>query len=85
MSVAPRIAFLASNTEAAQQARALLTKAGSPVTASMLRDLQAGLRVEALQIVGDMVHRAHRNGLPVPRLEAAWAHLQAYGAGRTAR
>ena len=66
-------------------ARGHLTRTGSPVTASMLRDLQAGLRVEALQIVGDMVHRAHRNGLPVPRLEAAWAHLQAYGAGRTAR
>ena len=69
----------------ARTARAGLTRAGSPVTASMLRDLQAGLRVEALQIVGDMVHRAHRSGLPVPRLEAAWAHLQAYGAGRTAR
>ena len=66
-------------------ARGHLTRTGSPVTASMLRDLQAGQPVEALQIVGDMVHRAHRNGLPVPRLEAAWAHLQVYGAGRTAR
>ena len=67
----------------ARTARAGLTRAGSPVTASMLRDLQAGLRVEALQIVGDMVHRAHRAGLQVPRLEAAWVHLQAYESART--
>jgi 2-dehydropantoate 2-reductase len=64
-------------------ARAQLTRAGSPVTASMLRDLQAGAAVEALQIVGDMVHRAHRAGLAVPRLEAAWAHLQAYETSRS--
>ena len=67
----------------ARTARAGLTRAGSPVTASMLRDLQAGLRVEALQIVGDMVHRAHRAGLQVPRLEAAWVHLQAYESAST--
>ena len=67
----------------ARTARAGLTRAGSPVTASMLRDLQAWLRVEALQIVGDMVHRAHRAGLQVPRLEAAWVHLQAYESART--
>ena len=57
-------------------------RAGSPVTASMLRDLQAGAPVEALQIVGDMVHRARRAGLAAPRLEAAWIHLQAYQAAR---
>ncbi|KAF1696180.1 2-dehydropantoate 2-reductase [Pseudoxanthomonas jiangsuensis] len=67
----------------ARTARSGLTRSGSPVTASMLRDLQAGLRVEALQIVGDMVHRAHRAGLQVPRLEAAWVHLQAYESART--
>lgn len=68
----------------ARTARGHLTRAGSTVTASMLRDLQAGARVEALQIVGDMVHRAHRAGLAVPRLEAAWIHLQAYDATRAA-
>lgn len=66
----------------ARTARGHLTRAGSPVTASMLRDLQAGAPVEALQIVGDMVHRAHRAGLAAPRLEAAWIHLQAYQAAR---
>ena len=66
----------------ARTARGHLTRTGSPVTASMLRDLQAGAPVEALQIVGDMVHRAHRAGLAAPRLEAAWIHLQAYQAAR---
>jgi len=71
--------------EEARIARGQLTRAGSTVTASMLRDLQAGARVEALQIVGDMVHRAHGAGVQVPRLEAAWVQLQAYEATRTAR
>ena len=65
-----------------ETARAALTRAGSTVTASMLRDLRAGQPVEALQIVGDMVHRAGRAGLEVPLLQAAWAHLQVYEAGR---
>ena len=68
--------------EAAQQARALLTKAGSAVTASMLRDLESGQDVEAAQIVGDMVERARRAGLGVPHLEAAWVHLQCYRSRR---
>jgi len=63
-------------------ARGYLTQAGSPMTASMLRDLQAGAPVEALQIVGDMVHRGQAAGLEVRHLLAAWTHLQAYEAGR---
>lgn len=63
-------------------ARQRLVQAGSTLTASMLRDLQAGAQVEALQIVGDLVHRAARHGLEVPRLQAAWVHLQAYQACR---
>jgi 2-dehydropantoate 2-reductase len=69
---------------AAAQATALetLTQAGSPLKASMLRDLESGQRVEAAQIVGDMVHRAEAHGIAVPRLQAAWVHLQAYEAQR---
>jgi 2-dehydropantoate 2-reductase len=70
--------------EEARIARGQLTRAGSTVTASMLRDLSAGARVEALQIVGDMVHRAHAAGLHAPRLEAAWTQLQVYEASRQA-
>ncbi|NYZ61850.1 2-dehydropantoate 2-reductase [Luteimonas deserti] len=68
--------------EAAQQARALLTRPGSTVTASMLRDLEAGQEVEAGQIVGDMLTRARRAGHASPQLEAAWIHLQCYRSRR---
>jgi 2-dehydropantoate 2-reductase len=66
----------------AAQANALgtLTQADSPVKASMLRDLEAGQRVEAAHIVGDMLHRAQKAKLSTPLLAAAWCHLQAYEA-----
>ena len=50
----------------------------------MLRDLEAGQRVEAAHIVGDMVHRAAAHGIATPHLQAAWVHLQAYEAQRPA-
>ena len=59
-------------------ARASLVDAGSDVKASMLRDLEAGRRVEAAHIVGDMWRRAQRHGQAAPLLQAAWVHLQAY-------
>lgn len=69
---------------AAAQANALetLTQRESPLKASMLRDLEAGHRVEAAHIVGDMAHRAAAFGIDAPRLWTAWAHLQAYEASR---
>lgn len=63
-------------------ALATLTQAGSPVKASMLRDLEAGQRVEAAHIVGDMLHRGRASGVDTPLLAVAWCHLQAYEAGR---
>ena len=65
-------------TGARDIARAGLTRAGSEVKASMLRDLESGGRVEAAHIVGDMWHRARAAGIDAPRLQAAWAHLQCY-------
>ena len=66
----------------AQQRTALgiLTAADSALTASMLRDLQAGQAIEGEHIVGDMVHRARAAGVDCPHLAAAWVHLQAYSA-----
>lgn len=66
--------------DAQQNALATLTQADSPVKASMLRDLEAGQKVEAAHIVGDMLHRASKAGLAAPLLSAAWCHLQAYQA-----
>ncbi|WP_124983129.1 2-dehydropantoate 2-reductase [Ralstonia solanacearum] len=55
-----------------------LTKAGSPMTASMLRDLEGDGRVEADHIVGDMLRRGRAAGADVWLLRVAYAHLQAY-------
>ena len=67
--------------EAAQtNALGTLTQADSPVKASMLRDLEAGQRVEAAHIVGDMLHRAQAARISTPLLAAVWCHLQAYEA-----
>ncbi|MET0551226.1 MAG: 2-dehydropantoate 2-reductase [Xanthomonas sp.] len=72
--------------EAAQaSALQLLTQPGSPMKASMLRDLEAGQQVEAQQIVGDMLARARAAGHEAPLLMAAYCHLQAYQAGLPAR
>jgi 2-dehydropantoate 2-reductase len=64
--------------------RARLTQAGSPLTASMFRDLQQGRPVEADAILGDLVTRARSFDLDVPLLLAAFVQLTIYQRGRTA-
>lgn len=59
-----------------------LTREGSSVTASMLRDLESGRPIEGGHIVGDMLKRAHTAGIAASLLGAAWCHLQAYMAQR---
>jgi len=59
-------------------ALAILTKPDSRNTASMLRDLKAGQRVEADHILGDLLERANAAGLGAPLLRAGYCHLQAY-------
>jgi 2-dehydropantoate 2-reductase len=59
---------------------AILTEPGSTATASMLRDLEAGLRVEAANILGDPLARARALGIEAPLLRAAYCHLQCYEA-----
>ena len=61
-----------------EQCRAMLTDRASPFSASMLRDLQAGLRTEGEQILGDMLHRARTLGVPAPLLRIAACHLQVH-------
>ena len=58
--------------------RALLTAKGSPFTASMFRDMQAGAPIEADQIVGDLLARAGRANVPAPLLALAYTHLAVY-------
>jgi 2-dehydropantoate 2-reductase len=58
--------------------RALLTERGSPLTASMFRDMQAGAPIEADQIIGDLLARASRSNVPAPLLALAYTHLAIY-------
>jgi 2-dehydropantoate 2-reductase len=76
---APRLTFL-------EQARAVLTATGSPLTASMLRDVEAHAPVEADHIVGDLLRRRRSAPTDVGQgslLAISYAHLKAYETRRT--
>jgi len=57
---------------------AMLTAEGSPLNASMFRDIKAGQPVEADHVIGDLIARADRAKVPAPRLRVAYTHLKAY-------
>ena len=61
-----------------QRARAMLTEAGSPMAASMLRDLQHGYPIEADHVIGDMLARAVQQQGPATMLALVYAHLKVY-------
>jgi 2-dehydropantoate 2-reductase len=61
-----------------EAARGLLTKEGSPLTASMLRDVERGGPAEGEHVLGDMVERAEGTGVPTPILRLARCHVAAY-------
>ena len=65
-----------------QRTSATLTTEGSPMTASMFRDLRAGLPVEADHVVGDLVARADAAKVPIQRLRISYTSLKAYEAQR---
>ncbi|MBE0622064.1 MAG: 2-dehydropantoate 2-reductase [Burkholderiales bacterium] len=73
----------APRAESLQRTEGMLFARGSDFTASMLRDLEAGGRVEADHIVGDMLRRARAAGIDARLLAAAYCHLQAYEARRS--
>jgi 2-dehydropantoate 2-reductase len=59
----------------------VLTEPGSSFTASMLRDIEQGGRIEADHIVGELLKR--RGSAAAPLLATAYAHLRSYEARRT--
>ena len=73
----PRAAAIAA-------ARKRLTDPAGAWSASMLRDLEAGGRVEADHIVGWMLERARRHGVDDAILSMAYTHLKAYERRRDA-
>lgn len=52
----------AARPKVMERTRAMLTERGSGFTASMLRDLESGARIESAHIVGDMLRRARAAG-----------------------
>ncbi len=72
---APRTPFL-------ERITAMLTTEGSTFTASMFRDIVAGLPIEADHIVGDLLARGDAAKKPTPRLRIAYTHLKTYEAQR---
>lgn len=74
---------MAPSPKAVAAAKEQLTEAGSPLAASMFRDLQAGLPVEADEILGDLVARGAAAGVAAPLLTAAHVNLSVYAAGRS--
>ncbi len=59
-------------------ARKTLTTERSPMTASMLRDIEAGARIEADHIIGDLIARGQKAGVETPILDRVLTHLKAY-------
>ena len=73
---APRPAFL-------DRTRRMITAPGSPLTASMLRDIERGAPTEVEPILGDLLHRAGEAASgQAPLLSLAVSHLRAYEARR---
>ncbi len=62
----------------AERAHTMLTTEGSPLTASMFRDIKVGAPVEADHVIGDLIVRADAAKVPVPKLRTAYIHLKAY-------
>jgi 2-dehydropantoate 2-reductase len=71
------------SANAVAEAERILTTSGSPLKASMLRDLERGARTECEHILGDLRTRAHAHALDTPLLAMALAHLRVYEAART--
>ena len=63
---------------ALERSKTTLTTEGSPLTASMFRDIKAGMPVEADHVIGDLIARGDSAKVPVPRLRVAYTHLKSY-------
>jgi len=60
------------------QVLSFLSERASDITSSMYRDLKAGHRIEADQIVGDLVSRGAAAGVATPLLSAVLVRLKVY-------
>ena len=67
-----------------ESARDRLTDPAGEWSASMMRDMEAGNRVEADHVVGWMLDRARKHGIDDTVLSMAYTHLKAYEGRRAA-
>lgn len=61
-----------------QMVRPTLTDPTSDISASMLRDIQRGNRIEADHTIGELIRRGRELGVQTPLLNIAYTHMQAY-------
>jgi 2-dehydropantoate 2-reductase len=69
-------------TQSLQNSLSILTAAGSPLTASMLRDMESHGRTEVDQILGDLLQRRQAPATGSSLLAMAHLHVEAYEARR---
>jgi 2-dehydropantoate 2-reductase len=67
------------------QVLSFLTDRASSLTSSMYRDMKAGHRIEADQIVGDLVSRAAATGVATPLLSTVLVRLKVYEQAQSAK
>lgn len=65
-----------------ERSLATITAAGSPLTASMLRDIESHGRTEVAQIFGDLLERRKSKSTGLSILTVAHLHVRAYEARR---
>ncbi|MEJ8821334.1 2-dehydropantoate 2-reductase [Variovorax humicola] len=73
----------APSAEAVERGRAMVSAAGSPITASMLKDIERGAPTEADHILGDLLSRGPQADPGPSMLRIAYAHLKTYEARRS--
>ena len=64
--------------------RSAVTAAGSPMSASMLKDMERDGAVEADHVIGDLLARSKSDATVLSALRIAFVHLKAYEARRAA-
>ncbi len=75
-------AGFAPRQDAMQRNRAIFATPSSAMTASMLRDIEAGAPIEADHIIGALLDRAAPQSMARSLLRTAYVHLKAYEARR---
>lgn len=68
-----------------ERIRSAVTAAGSPMSTSMLKDIERGGAVEADHLLGDLLARSPKDASALSVLRIAYVHLKTYEARRAAR